>query len=240
MHTEEIMLKELKEALKAEVALVAPIRQKIRTTHDRERYKAWNEKRDRGQVRRHLHLAACYLRGTPFSKCESELTKEPPRARWIADMLIEHGCVEGTNVGEAVVADVASWLTGRLVIEQGDDVPYTPKVPLRVRPEKLYVVVRADLPPGLQAAQAMHAQREFAAEHPEIEARWHRESNTVAILSVPDEDALAYLLDGLSDALCFTPFREPDLGGSLTAICVEPKGGQALRHLPLALRGKAA
>lgn len=239
------MLKELKEVLKAEVALVAPIRQKIRTTHDRERYDAWNEKRSRGQTRRHLHLAACYLRGTPFSKCESELTRDPPRARWIADLLIEHGCVEGTNVGEAVVADVASWLTGRLVIEQGDDVPYTPKVPLRVRPEKLYIVVRADLPPGLQAAQAMHAQREFAERYPEIEARWHKDSNTVAILSVPDEDTLFDLLTSLEKSgVAVSEFREPDLdllhNLSLTAICVEPKGGQALRHLPLALRGKAA
>jgi hypothetical protein len=235
------MLKELKDKLKIEVALVAPIRQKIRTTHDRERYDAWNEKRDRGQVRRHLHLAACYLRGTPFSKCESELTREPPRARWIADVLIEHGCVEGTNVGEAVVADVASWLTGRLVIEQGDDVPYTPKVPLRVRPEKLYIVVRADLPPGLQAAQAMHAQREFAERYPEIEARWHKDSNTVVILATSGEDDLRLLdLQLQEQGILAQGWNEPDLGRSLTAICVEPKGGQALRHLPLALRGKAA
>lgn len=30
---------------------------------------------------------------------------------------------------------------------------------------KLYLVVRADLPPGPQAVQAAHAARQFAAEH---------------------------------------------------------------------------
>lgn len=53
--------------------------------------------------------------------------------------------------------------------------------------EKLYVVVRDDLPPGLQIAQAIHACRAFHADHPAVETAWHTTSNTIAVLSVPDE-----------------------------------------------------
>lgn len=53
--------------------------------------------------------------------------------------------------------------------------------------EKLYVIVRADLSPGLQIAQAAHAARAFHAEHPALEAAWYAASNTLAVLSVQDE-----------------------------------------------------
>ncbi len=56
--------------------------------------------------------------------------------------------------------------------------------------EKLYIIVRADLPAGLQISQSVHAARQFAACHPETERRWFTESNNVVILSVPDEAAL--------------------------------------------------
>ena len=50
------------------------------------------------------------------------------------------------------------------------------------RPAKLYVVVRADLSPGVQAAQALHAHRAFVAEYPEVERVWFETSNTISIL----------------------------------------------------------
>lgn len=53
--------------------------------------------------------------------------------------------------------------------------------------EKLYVVVRADLSPGLQIAQACHACRAFQAEYRDLEESWYTTSNTIAVLSVPSE-----------------------------------------------------
>lgn len=50
---------------------------------------------------------------------------------------------------------------------------------------RLRIVVRGDLAPGLQAAQAVHAALAWQVEHPETAARWMAESNTVAILEAP-------------------------------------------------------
>lgn len=50
---------------------------------------------------------------------------------------------------------------------------------------RLRIVVRGDLPPGLQAAQAVHAAMAWQAEHPARAAAWMRDSNTVAILEAP-------------------------------------------------------
>lgn len=207
------MLKDLREAYKAEVALVKPIRQKIQTTREWERYHAWNEKRSRGEVRRHLHLAACYVRGTSYRKCEAN-PEENPSAERIQGILSEFGCKESAD------HPVAAWL----------DIPPV-KEERPPRAERLYTVVRADLPPGPQGVQSAHAMREFASKYPEIEKAWHKRSNTLAFLSVPDEAALIRLRQGLPSWVCVVEFREPDLGDSLTAICVEPKGGRFLRGL---------
>lgn len=104
--------------------------------------------------------------------------------------------------------------------------------------EKLYVVVRADLPPGLQLSQVLHAARQFQAEHTELEEVWFKSSNTVAILSVTQEEELKELLKKAHWAeLKTSSFREPDLDNSLTAIALQPgnKSGKLLRRLPLAL-----
>ena len=52
---------------------------------------------------------------------------------------------------------------------------------------KLHLVVRGDLPPGQQAVQAVHAMREFVREYPEVDRHWYEKSNTLALLTVPDE-----------------------------------------------------
>lgn len=104
--------------------------------------------------------------------------------------------------------------------------------------EKLVLVTRADLPPGAQAVQAAHAMREFAELHPELDKQWHEQSNTLALLVVPDERGLRRLLDRAADrGLRVAVFREPDLGGQLTAAALEPaQATQRLcRNLPLAL-----
>lgn len=73
---------------------------------------------------------------------------------------------------------------------------------------KIYVLVRSDLAPGLQLAQAVHAATAFALAHPE------RASSTpnVVVLAVPDEAALLSFADSAG-----VVFREPDVGDEATA-----------------------
>ena len=59
---------------------------------------------------------------------------------------------------------------------------------------KLFLVTRADLPPGQQAVQAAHALREFVALYPEEELRWYQTSNTLAFLAAENEASLEALL----------------------------------------------
>lgn len=56
--------------------------------------------------------------------------------------------------------------------------------------DKLFVVVCADLGPGAQGCQAIHAAIQFAHENPEIEQEWFRDSNYLAFLSVKNEREL--------------------------------------------------
>lgn len=105
--------------------------------------------------------------------------------------------------------------------------------------EKIYIIVRNDIAPGLQAAQACHALREFAAEHPEIEARWFRESNNIVILQIESEERLlALVARAEATGTPYAAFREPDLGNALTALSIGPSGHRLVSSLPLALRTK--
>lgn len=104
--------------------------------------------------------------------------------------------------------------------------------------DKLYLVTRSDLRPGQQAVQAAHALRAFAAEHPELDELWYRESNYLGLLAVEDEPALRRLLDRAQDlGVRVSAFEEPDLGGAVTAVALEPGPGsrRLTRGLPLAL-----
>ena len=104
--------------------------------------------------------------------------------------------------------------------------------------EKLYVVVRNDLAPGLQIAQACHVVREFAEEWKRLEREWYLQSKNVAILQVPGEEELRALYDR-ADALgvACSSFQEPDLDNAMTAIALGGDGAQRLTSsLPLALR----
>ena len=105
--------------------------------------------------------------------------------------------------------------------------------------DKLYLVVRADLPAGAQAVQAAHALREFAAHHPEVDRAWYERSNYLALLSVPDEGALQRLLTRARErGLLAAPFHEPDRHNEMTALALEPAGQRLVRNLPLALTGR--
>jgi len=105
--------------------------------------------------------------------------------------------------------------------------------------QKLYVIVRADLPPGDQAVQSCHAALEFAMGHREKTARWSDRSNYLALLSVPDEAALLRLLErAREERIEASPFYEPDFDNSLTAVALEPgdRSRRLCRNLTLTLR----
>lgn len=86
--------------------------------------------------------------------------------------------------------------------------------------KKLYIIVAAALATGLKMAQACHGMRQFIEEHPDIDRQWFAESNNIVVLQVDDVPSLADLLEG--NGVRLSRFHEPDLGGQLTAICVEP------------------
>lgn len=91
-------------------------------------------------------------------------------------------------------------------------------------------MTRADLEPGYQIAQSCHALRQFVADHPDIDAEWFARSNYVACLSVRDEKDLLSLVDRANaKGIPLATFREPDLGGQLTAIALAP--GEASKRL---------
>jgi peptidyl-tRNA hydrolase len=106
------------------------------------------------------------------------------------------------------------------------------------KPEKLYLVTRDDLSPGLQAAQVAHGAFEYSLSYPEVTERWSKDSNYVVILSVSsliELELLAARLDGLRHVV---HVREPDIDDELTCIVAGPEYvvSQLLANLPLALR----
>lgn len=107
------------------------------------------------------------------------------------------------------------------------------------RYEKLYIVTRRDLAPGLQAAQVAHAAFQFSHDHRPLASQWLQESNYLIILSVEDEKALEKLGNQADELnLPVTRFTEPDIGDELTAISIapSPQTVELCQELPLALR----
>ena len=65
---------------------------------------------------------------------------------------------------------------------------------------------------------------------------WHACSNTLVLLSAPDELSLTWLADDAGrEGLRVVAFHEHDLGGSLTAVALEPAARRLVSHLPLLL-----
>jgi len=103
--------------------------------------------------------------------------------------------------------------------------------------EKLYIIVRADLPPGAQVAQSCHAMRLFVHEHPELDAAWYRDSNNLVCLQIADEQALRRLHErAVESNVAVSLFHEPDYNDEATALTIEPRGARLVRSLPLTLR----
>ncbi len=106
--------------------------------------------------------------------------------------------------------------------------------------EKLYIVVRADLPPGAQIAQSCHALRAFVEKYPGLDRQWHDTGGNLVCLSIEDERELQSLLaDAIyGDEIACAWFCEQDLGGQLTAIALDSRARRLVSNLPLALRAR--
>jgi len=106
-------------------------------------------------------------------------------------------------------------------------------------PDRFYVVVRSDLAPGPQLAQAVHAAIQFTQEWPDIVAPWYADSNYLVVVTVDDEDALRDIADQARTLnVRYSAVEEPDYGGSWTAVALQP--GETARLMcacmPLALK----
>lgn len=98
--------------------------------------------------------------------------------------------------------------------------------------DKLFIVIRKDLPMGLRCAQIAHAAIKFAHDHRPIETAWYFGSNNIVILDIADEPELRALLATADLAgLATSGFEEPDLGGQMTAAAFEPRARRLLRKL---------
>lgn len=98
--------------------------------------------------------------------------------------------------------------------------------------KRLYVVVRSDLPLGLQMAQACHATREFTREHPEDDV-----GDNLVVLHASHRHLEYLAYRARLDELCaVTAFHEPDLRGQLTAAAFGLGARPLLSNLPLACR----
>lgn len=92
---------------------------------------------------------------------------------------------------------------------------------------KLYAIGRADLSPGLRAAQIGHALIAWALQHGET-------CDNLVLLQARDEAALKELADRLTaEGVPFVSFSEPDLDGQVTALTARPRGWRTLSSLPL-------
>lgn len=103
------------------------------------------------------------------------------------------------------------------------------------------MLVRSDLPAGLQLAQAVHGAFEFSHTHPAVMHRWLENSNYLVVLGVPDEAALLCFLE-LADGyeVDVHLVREPDLDEAATALVIGPGDfHHRVSHLPLALKAAA-
>ena len=107
--------------------------------------------------------------------------------------------------------------------------------PEPVREPRMYVVVRNDLAPGHQMAQAAHAATYLAAES-KLALYQHP---TISILKVPNREILirvAYMHQHIPGDPELFMFHEPDLGNEVTAFACYSKG-EEFAGLRLALEG---
>lgn len=103
--------------------------------------------------------------------------------------------------------------------------------------EKLYIVVRRDLPAGDQAAQCCHALRAFADRHPELDRQWHERGGNIVLLSVANLTELRELVSRAQPLnISHAEFHEVDFANELTAAAFAASARRLVSSLPLALR----
>jgi peptidyl-tRNA hydrolase len=86
---------------------------------------------------------------------------------------------------------------------------------------KLYIITRADLPPGARAAQSCHALRAFVQRCPEFDREWFESSNNIVLLEVNTLKDLEELVKEISwSKHPWATFHEADFNNELTAIAV--------------------
>ena len=88
--------------------------------------------------------------------------------------------------------------------------------------QKLYILVRADIPVGYRVAQSVHAAFGFATEHPEATDEWMIRSQHICCLEIDGLTELESYADLAEHyGVRFSTFHEPDLNDELTAIALE-------------------
>lgn len=98
---------------------------------------------------------------------------------------------------------------------------------------KLYIIVRNDIAPGLQLAQSCHATEQFHRDHPTLASAWLN----IVCLQVPSKEKLADLAyRAVTEGFAASLFREPDLDDEPTAVAVAGDAQKLFSSLPLALR----
>lgn len=93
-------------------------------------------------------------------------------------------------------------------------------------PGRLYVALDERLAPGQRLAQCAHAVAAAHAAMPAACHRWREGSNAVVVLAVPPGR-----LADLAARRGAAAFREPDLGGELTAVALFPEDDATRRAL---------
>lgn len=99
-------------------------------------------------------------------------------------------------------------------------------------------MVRNDLAPGLQIAQACHATATFISDHPVLAEYWLTTSNYIVILQIEGEEKLKHLIQiAKQRGIECSFFREPDLDNQITSAGFEPSEAsrKLCRDLKLAL-----
>jgi hypothetical protein len=85
---------------------------------------------------------------------------------------------------------------------------------------KLFTIVREDIPPGYQLAQTLHAGIDLvlSKNHNTTASDWKLNSNTVICLSVTDEESLKIVyLEAVRLGHNPVIFTEPDIGDQFTS-----------------------
>jgi hypothetical protein len=104
--------------------------------------------------------------------------------------------------------------------------------------KKLFVIIRQDIEPGLQAAQACHAVQAMNDQHPDVIRSWDGNIVLLGVSGMKELSELQCRLQRLRVPLA--SFCEPDLGGEPTSLAVHGDAWRYLSSLPLALRRQAS